>query len=365
MSADRGEAAGVRICGGCSSELAPTFLACPRCGRLVHADTLKALAADAEAAERAGDAARALAVWRQALALLPVGSGQHTRITEKVQALSVQVASSPLAASFGSAGGVAATAAIAAPGVGAPPRTGWRKVAAGAGALGVVLLKFKWVLLFLLTKAKVLLVGLTQAKTFLSMAIALGVYTSIYGWQFALGLIVSIYIHEMGHVVWLRRFGIPASAPMFIPGFGAFVRLKAHPATAGEDARVGLAGPVWGTVAAVLALGLGAATGRPILFAIARVGAWINVFNLLPVWQLDGGRGFAALSRRQRGIVAAGAWAFALAGVDGVYFLVAIAATFRAASTGNAPEQGDRNILLTYLGLLVGLAAIMVGVGKI
>ena len=163
----------------------------------------------------------------------------------------------------------------------------------------------------------------------------------------------------MGHVVWLRRFGIPATAPMFIPGLGAFVRLKAHPATAGEDARVGLAGPVWGAVAAVLALALGVAFGRPILFAIARVGAWINVFNLLPVWQLDGGRGFAALSRRQRGIVAAVAWALALAGVDTMYFLVAIAATFRAALTGDvdgtaSPSSGDRTgdnyIFLTYLG---------------
>jgi Zn-dependent protease len=169
----------------------------------------------------------------------------------------------------------------------------------------------------------------------------------------------------MGHVVWLRRFGIPATAPMFIPGLGAFVRLKAHPATVGEDARVGLAGPVWGAAAAIIALALGFGVGKPILFAIARVGAWINMFNLLPVWQLDGGRGFAALTRRQRGIVAAVVWAVALTGIDGVFFLVAIAATFRAASAGNAPEQGDRNVLLTYLALVVGLAAIMVGAGKI
>jgi len=266
------------------------------------------------------------------------------------------------ASPFGGGGTAAGPAATAAGGA-AP--SGWKKWAAGAGALGIVLLKFKWVLLFLLTKAKVLLVGLTQAKTFLSMALALGVYTTIYGWQFALGLVVSIYIHEMGHVVWLRHFGIPATAPMFIPGVGAFVRLKAHPATVGEDARVGLAGPVWGAAAAILALALGFAFDRPILFAIARVGAWINVFNLLPVWQLDGGRGFAALSRRQRGIVAGVAWVLALAGVDGVLFIVAIAATFRAASPGTAPEQGDRNVLLTYLALLVGLAAIMAGVGKI
>jgi Zn-dependent protease len=362
VSVNRSDVAAVRICADCGTELAPTFLACPRCGRLLHGEALKTLAADAEAAERGGDLVRGLALWRQVLALLPPSSGQHTRILEKVAALSTQVPA-PAAGAAAIAPPLTGTAGPA--GAASAPRTGWRKWAAGAGAFGVALMKFKWVLLFLLSKAKVLVIGLTQAKTFLTMAIALGVYATIYGWQFALGLVVSIYIHEMGHVVWLRRYGIPATAPMFVPGFGAFVRLKAHPATAGEDARVGLAGPVWGAVAAVLALALGLALGRPILFAIARVGAWINVFNLLPVWQLDGGRGFAAMSRRQRGIVAAIAWALAIAGVDGVYFLVAIAATFRAAAKGTAPEQGDRNVLLTYVGLLIGLAAIMVGAGKI
>jgi Zn-dependent protease len=351
--------AAVRICAGCGAELAAAFNACPRCGRLPHADALKTLAADGDAAERAGDLPRALALWRQALALLPTGSDQHARVLEKIQALSGQAASTipPVSAATVSPSTSAAAAARQA-------RTGWRKWAAGAGAFGVLLLKFKWALLFVLTKAKILLLGLTQAKTFLSMAIALGVYTSMWGWQFALGLIVSIYIHEMGHVVWLRRFGIPASAPMFIPGFGAFVRLKAHPATVGEDARIGLAGPVWGAAAAVLALALAETIGRPIFFAIARVGAWINVFNLMPVWQLDGGRGFAALSRGQRALAAAVAWALALAGIDSMFFIVAIAATVRAATKGNAPERGDRQILLTYLGLLVGLAALMVAAGK-
>src|SRR6185369_768538 len=109
--------------------------------------------------------------------------------------------------------------------------------------------KFKWAVLLLLGKGKLLLVGLTQAKTLLSIAIALGVYTMAYGWKFALGLIASLYVHEMGHVAWLRRYGIPASAPMFVPGLGAFVRLKSHPPTPAQDARVGLAGPVWGAAA--------------------------------------------------------------------------------------------------------------------
>jgi Zn-dependent protease len=334
----------------------------------VHADTLKGLAAEAEAGERAADNGRALAAWRQALALLPAGSSQYARVQDKVQALSKLVSSSP----FSGGGSVAQLAAAfpRAPAATTPaaPRSGWKKWAAGAGVLGVLLLKFKWVLLFVLTKGKVLLLGLTKAPTFLSMAVTIGVYTSMFGWKFAVGLVVSIYIHEMGHVVWLRRYGIPATAPMFIPGLGAFVRLKAHPATVGEDARIGLAGPVWGAGAAILAVALGVATGKPIFFAIARVGAWINMFNLVPIWQLDGGRGFAALSRKQRALVAGALWLLALAMVhhDGIiYFVVAIAATFRAATVGNAPEKGDRAVLVTYLALAAGLAVIMAGVGRI
>jgi len=357
VSVNRPDAAAIRLCGDCGTQLAPTFLACPRCGRLVHGAGLKTLAADAEAAERAGDLVRALALWRQALALLPTSSGQHTRVLEKVAALSPQV---PATAAPLATGTTSATQG----GAGAP-RSGWRKWAAGAGAFGVVLMKFKWVLLFLLTKAKVLLIGLTQAKTFLSMALMIAVYAQARGWRFALGLVVSIYIHEMGHVVWLRHFGIPASAPMFVPGLGAFVRLKARPATPGQDARIGLAGPVWGAAAALIALTLGVATGQSVLRGVAYFGAVINVFNLLPVWQLDGGRAFVALSRRQRGIAAAVLWGLTLAGLNLMFLVVAIAATFRAASKGAAPEQGDRNILLTYVGLLIGLAAIMVGAGKI
>src|SRR5207302_3963478 len=96
--------------------------------------------------------------------------------------------------------------------------------------------------LFLLTKGKLLLLGLTKATTFFSMLLSLGVYWAAWGWKFALGLVLSIYIHEMGHVFALRRLGFKASAPMFIPGLGALIRLRQHPANPREDAEIGLAG---------------------------------------------------------------------------------------------------------------------------
>jgi Zn-dependent protease len=301
------------------------------------------LAAEAQRAESGGDARLALGTWRKALDLLPQGSGQHKTILEKVQALSTQVTALP------------ASGPSRAP---APPAAqhGKYKWLAGFGAAGALVAKFKWVILFLLGKGKILLAGLLKAPTFLSMALALGVYATVFGWKFALGLVVSIYIHEMGHVVWLRRYGIPATAPMFVPGLGAFVRLNQRPATVGEDARVGLAGPVWGAAAAIGALAAGVGFDSPLLVAIGGFGAYVNLFNLLPVWQLDGGRGFAALSRQQRGLVAAALWIIALAAGDGLFWLLAIAATFRAAGKGHAPETGDRPVLATYLALVAGLA---------
>ena len=110
----------------------------------------------------------------------------------------------------------------------------------------------------------------------------------------------------------------------------------------------------------------------PMFVAIARLGAWINLFNLLPVWQLDGGRGFAALSRRQqRWTVAVLFWLLALAGIDGLFFILAIAATARAmgksapGTPGAAPASGDRMVLAVFLVLVAGLAAIVVGAGKL
>jgi Zn-dependent protease len=339
-----------RACGACGTELPPTFVACPACGRLFHADALKTLAAEAERAVAAQDKRAALAKWREALALLPPGSTQHARVAETVRTLSAALDAEPGAAPAPAAAG---------------PPTGKKrgKVYATLTALGALLLKFKLALLFLLSKGKLLLAGLLKWKTFLSMAIAVGVYTMVFGWRFALGLIASLYVHEMGHVERLRHYGIPATAPMFIPGFGAFVRLKQQPASPREDARVGLAGPVWGAAAALVFLAIGRLGHHPGALAIARVGAWINLFNLIPVWQLDGGRAFNALARRQRLLSAGLLWVLALLGIDGMLVLLAIGASFRAARQ-DAPAEGDTGAFLEYTALVLVLVVTMLMGGK-
>lgn len=313
-------------CPACGSEIAPTLLACPSCGRLIHGEQLKSLAGQAEQAAREGADSAEIAFWREALSLLPATSRQHATITARVAELSQRI----------DAGDVDAPAR--------PHGTG--KVGKGAAAVGVAGA--------LLAKFKLLLLGLTKASTFFSMVAFAGVYWALWGWKFAVGMAASIYIHEMGHVYALNRFGIKASAPMFIPGFGAMVRLKQYPTDAREDARVGLAGPIWGLAAAAAAYGAFRISGAPIWAAIAQFGAFINLFNLVPVWQLDGARGFHPLSAAQRwlavGVIAV---TFALSG-EHLLILVGLCAAY-AAWRGGA-EEGDATAWWQYAALVVVLS---------
>jgi Zn-dependent protease len=336
----------VRHCPECDTEVSPTRLSCPACQRLLHKEELERLALKATRAGEAGAIAAEVAAWRQALELLPPESRQHASIAGKLTALSPRL---------GEEGGVPGTESSAQGG--AEARRGWRW--AGLGALAVLAWKLKAVLAFVLTKGKLLVLGLTKSSTTLSMALAFGVYWAALGWPFAAGLVASIYVHEMGHVSALRQLGIAASAPMFVPGLGALVRLKQSPASAREDARVGLAGPLWGLAAAVVAWLTFLGTGAPVWGAMARFGAWVNLFNLLPVWPLDGGRGFRALSRSQRwGVTLAlgGAW---YATGEGLLVLVGLAAAAQAWG-GEAPGEGDRRSFATFLLLVVALSGLCV-----
>jgi Zn-dependent protease len=307
------------------------LLSCPGCGRLVYAKELTELASRASEAEEPGEA---LSYWRKALELLPPGSVQYRNIQAKIDELSKEAMRAPLV-----------------------KRSSMKGAAAGAISIALLLWKFKFIAVFLLTKAKLLLFGLTKASTFLSMFLSFGVYWTVWGWKFALGLVVSIYIHEMGHVEALRRFGIHATAPMFIPGFGALIRLKQYPTNPHEDARVGLAGPLFGLGAAVICWMVALAGGGAIWAAIARFGAWINLLNLIPVWQLDGGRGFRALTRHDRWIAAAaigGAWVLTH---EALLLFLLLGAVYRA-WRDQAPTTPDRTILIQYIFLVAALSGL-------
>ena len=163
-----------------------------------------------------------------------------------------------------------------------------RRLLAPFAALGVLLAKFKGVLL-LLPKIKLL-------TTSGSMLVSVAAYSLIWGWRFAIGFVLLLLVHEMGHVLQLRREGIKASAPMFIPFLGAVIAAKSLGRNALAEARVGLAGPLVGSAAAAALLPIATATDSNLLRALAFTGFFLNLFNLLPVVPLDGGRAMAALS---------------------------------------------------------------------
>jgi Zn-dependent protease len=325
-------------CASCGTELAGGVLACPGCQRLVYAAALAGLKERADRAAAAGDRVAEIAAWTDALTLLPTGAAQHAviaaRLAELAELHSSQHSPTPEL-----------------------PKTGpWRWLG-GLGTIGALAWKFKFIALAALGKGKFLLLGLTKVGTLLSMLAAFGVYWTAWGVWFALGFVLSIYVHEMGHVAALHRFGLDATAPMFVPGVGAFIRLRGRQLSPYQNARIGLAGPMWGLGAATISLVVARAGGGAIWAAIAHTGAWLNLFNLMPVWQLDGNRGFAALPSAGRWMVAAGfaiAW---LLTADGMMILLLGAAAIRALDP-HAPQTPDRGALAQFLFLIGALAVV-------
>lgn len=150
----------------------------------------------------------------------------------------------------------------------------------------------------LVAKGKVLLLALAKIKavsTLGTMFVSIAAYGLAFGWPFAVGFVLLLFIHEMGHVVQLRREGVEASAPIFIPFVGAVIAAKSMGEDAAAEARVGLAGPILGTAGTLVPLAIWLATGSELWRALAYIGFFINLINLMPVLPLDGGRAMAVL----------------------------------------------------------------------
>jgi Zn-dependent protease len=179
-----------------------------------------------------------------------------------------------------------------------------RKLFAPLAVIGAFLLKFKAIALAIF-KFKVF-------ATSGSMLVSVAAYSWIWGWRFAVGFVLLLLVHEMGHVLELRRQGVPASAPLFIPFLGAVVGMKQMPQDAWREARVALAGPILGSLGAAAVWGVGEAIDSDLLVALAFTGFFLNLFNLLPIVPLDGGRAMAA--------VHPALWAVGLAGLVALAF---------------------------------------------
>ena len=190
------------------------------------------------------------------------------------------------------------------------PEPAWRSVArklwVPIAFVGALFWKFK--------AAAVVVFKFKFVGTALSGLVSVAAYALLWSWWFAVGLVVLLFIHEMGHVLEAKRQGLPVSAPMFIPFLGALITLKELPDDVWREARVALAGPIIGTLGACAFWAIGAATDRDFFTAMAYVGFFLNLFNLLPIVPLDGGRAVAALHP-----------AFWLVGLAGLVVLMIVA----------------------------------------
>jgi Zn-dependent protease len=134
----------------------------------------------------------------------------------------------------------------------------------------------------------IFLVKIPAFATLFSALVSVGAYAIFYGPWFAVALVLMIFVHEMGHVVEIRRQGMAATAPVFIPFLGAAIFQREHPTSAVNQAKIGIAGPIAGTIGATAAFLLYGSTQNPIFLLAATIGFFLNLINMLPVWQLDG-----------------------------------------------------------------------------
>ena len=239
-----------------------------------------------------------------------------------------------------------------------------KRIGAALAAVGLLIAKLG-------SEAKLLLVALPKLKLFTtsaSMLVSIAAYQLIFGWLFSVGFVMLLLLHELGHVFQLRREGVKASAPMFIPFLGAVISAKSMGDDAAAEARVGLAGPILGSIATLLPLGIWLATGSHFWQALAFIGFFINLFNLLPILPLDGGRAMAALSPWVWPVGVAGLVAMALFFPSPIVLLILLLGgmeSWRRWKGRNTPEGRAYHripartralVAATYLLLIVALA---------
>ncbi|HEY2460293.1 MAG TPA: site-2 protease family protein [Candidatus Acidoferrum sp.] len=296
---------------------------CAQCHSLVHSEKLAQLSTQAKASENANDLTGAKAIWTQSLQLLPYESTQAEWVRRHIYKLEL-----------------AANAA--------PPekKHAWASKLGPLAPVAVLLAKGK----FLLT--------LLKLKFLLSFGAFIAFYWAAFGAAFGIGFVVLIFIHEMGHYVDVKRRGLPADMPVFLPGFGAYVRWQALGVSNETRAAVSLAGPLAGAIAAVACALIWVKTGSGVWAALARSGAWLNVLNLIPIWVLDGGQATGALGKAERWVVLGASVGLWIVLKENVFLLVACGCVYRFFTKDFAPNP-SRGIASYYVAVLAVLGVVM------
>jgi Zn-dependent protease len=306
----------IRNCKRCSRELAPGALVCEQCHALVHSVELERLSAEAKELESHRQFAHAREKWLDALQLLPPTSTQAEWIQQHAQALDAE--------------------ADAARGAG-PRDNAWAQSQAPATtAMAPKTRRFR----------------LTSILSFLAFV---AIYSRLYQVKFGIGFAVLILIHEMGHFVDIKRRGLPADMPVFLPGLGAYVRWQAMGVSLETRAAISLAGPLAGFFASVACAVLWKQTGDLFWADLARVGAILNLLNLIPVWVLDGGQAALALSKTERIVLLIASVVLGLALRQNMFFLVAVGFGYQAFFGGDLPTRPSRATTIYFIAVLSAL----------
>ncbi len=194
---------------------------------------------------------------------------------------------------------------------------------------------------------------LAKGKFLISIIAFVGIYWAMFGWWFAVGLTGSVLMHGMGHYIAVRRFGFAADLPMFLPGFGAFVKWRGANVDQNVRAQIALAGPLLGLLSGLISYGLFLATGHGVWLAVAQVAGWLNLLNLIPVFIFDGAPAMSALG-------AQGRWAVLLVTVvlfftlkEFVFLLVAAGTAYRLWKR-DFPAEVRQNTAYYFLAMVMG-----------
>jgi len=310
-------------CPRCAREIPPGALECPQCRTLVHSDQLEQLAAHGRSLEAHGEPLEARERWLACLPLLPPQSAQAEWIRNHVRELEAAPGSGQCARP------------VASPGSSSTPDWAKRLGPFGPILLALWKLKFLW-----------------------SFVAFFGVYWSLWGAKFGIGFAVLILIHEMGHFIDIKRRGLPADMPMFVPGLGAYVRWTALGVPLGTRAAISLAGPLAGWLGAGICALLWFHTGSGLWAALARTGAWFNVLNLIPLWIFDGSRATDALSKVERAAVLLVSAVIGYALGEWVFYGVAVGMGIRLVTRDDPPEPNN-SIAAYFVAVVTALAMIL------
>jgi Zn-dependent protease len=313
----------IHNCPECSHWLPPGTLACPDCHSIIYTQHLTRIAHAAQSLEQQQKWPEARDTWHTALVSVPQETPQAESIRKRIAQIQARIQS------------------------GEDQKSRWTKRLGPLAPAALFLIKMKsWFLL------------LFKLKFLLSFMAFFGIYWALYGWKFALGFTLSILIHELGHYVAVRRRGLKADLPFFLPGLGAYVRWYHNGIPLSGLAAIALAGPLFGLFAAIACGGLFFWTGQSVFLALAYAGAWINLINLVPVLGLDGAQATYALNRLQRGLILIACIILFSLMQEWVFIFIALGMGWRL-FTKDAPLEPHTGTLVNFLLLLFVLGTIL------